>query len=924
MNMLPDISRTPCHRPHDDGVHGAPHDIGASYAPPLARMIGLHALAALAARMSDGVCGLTADDRISYANPALRALLGRSEAELLGKRLDEFRLETAPLLEARREAGGADADLSDLSELGERAARAQVKICQWRRSDGALFEARCAREPLGLGGDPGGSILLVTPVASPQIAASSEEDAARARQARQAGHAEASRWVEVIEAVTDATLTRLPVNDLIEAMLNRIRPALGLENAAVFLITDDGDALEARALAGAGREFARAMRLPLDGSVVGSVLRSREPAVVNGADAVMRESGLLPERLLASMTVHSMLLTPLLAEDQVIGLLYLGARDESHFTMDDIRLARVAGARVAQAVEGARSHEAEARAREEATRAQRRLVLLAEASEALVGPLDHTEIASRLVSLVAPAFATACALYLVEDDGIIRRVAASGLEVDDAHSAPGQTMVARALPRLPQEIENYEQFHLPGQVGGQPGPGADSIIVTRVPVEAHGHPLGALYLLDGARRSLAPEDLTLIMGLARRAAVGMEIARLYSELEQALKRVSESAIQLDTIFDSTDAGIYVTDASGRYLRINTYGLRMLGLSEEPGSGAGDQPRGAYELRDERGAPLPPEEDPLYIARTRNEPVERRVIIHRFDTGQDIPALARWTPMRDGRGQVIGAVGALMDITDIHEIERQKDEFLGIVSHELKTPLTTLKILSQMLARRMRASDEPRAQEQAERMTAAILRMERLINDLLDVSRIQEGRLTLTMTVADLGAICRDAAREQEFTTQRVIKVLLPDRESLPIHADIERLRQVVDNLLSNALKYSPPTMPVTLEVREAHDQYLVSVADHGPGLRPDERRRLFQRFYRAPSVQVQSGSGVGLGLGLFISREIVVNHGGSIWADSKPGHGAVFTFSIPRAGNTGHGGAGLPSAEPLRAEPLRAEAERRA
>ena len=90
-------------------------------------------------------------------------------------------------------------------------------------------------------------------------------------------------------------------------------------------------------------------------------------------------------------------------------------------------------------------------------------------------------------------------------------------------------------------------------------------------------------------------------------------------------------------------------------------------------------------------------------------------------------------------------------------------------------------------------------------------------------------------------------------------------------------------------------MPVSLSVREAGDQYLVSVRDHGPGLPPDERRRLFHRFYRAPGVQVQSGSGVGLGLGLFISREIVRNHGGDIWVESEVGHGSVFTFSIPRA-----------------------------
>ena len=430
--------------------------------------------------------------------------------------------------------------------------------------------------------------------------------------------------------------------------------------------------------------------------------------------------------------------------------------------------------------------------------ARRRLVLLAEASEALVGPLDHKEIAARLVALITPAFVSACALYLVEDDGAIRRVAASGPAMDGATgvSADNQAAVSRALQRLPLEIESFDPLQIIERAGaeeadevGGPAEG-ETVTITRSPVVAHGHPMGALYLIEGAQQRLEPEDRTLIQGLAGRAAVGMEIARLYAELEQALRRVSESAIQLDTVFDSTDAGIYVTDAASHFLRINTYGLHMLGLSETNPIPTRKQQGAAYELRDERGVFIQPEDEPLYIARTRNEAVERRIIIHRYDTGLDIPALARCTPMRDGRGQVIGAVGVLMDITGIHEIERQKDEFLGIVSHELKTPLTTLKILSQMLARRMRASDEQRAQEQAERMTTAIVRMERLINDLLDVSRIQEGKLTMTMTVCDLGAICRDAAREQEITSQRPILITLPDRESLAVHADIERLCQV--------------------------------------------------------------------------------------------------------------------------------------
>ncbi|HEX9039297.1 MAG TPA: ATP-binding protein [Ktedonobacterales bacterium] len=870
-------------RPGSHNIPSAPDDqSGAptpSHASPVSGLtLNLGSLAALANRMSDGVGVLSAAERILYANPTLRALLGRSKAEMVGQRIVDFLQEG--------EAAGP----------GVFPVGGPPRICQWRRADGAVFEARCALEPLA-GAEPGATLLLMVPTALPDQTSERDEDSNE--------RVAAARWVEVIEAVADVTLTRLPPNDLMEAMLNRIRPALGLENAAVFLLTDAGDALEASVVAGPGRELGHGIRVPLTGPLVSGLFHTREPVVVNGATARLRASGLFPERLLQSMNVHSMLLTPLIVEDQVTGMLYLGAPAVDHFTVDDIRLARVASARVALAVEGARAREAEANAREEMARAQRRLVMLAEASSALVGPLDPTLIATRLVSLVAPAYADASALYLVEDDGMVRRVAVSGpaAEEEGGPAAPAYAAVQRALERLPLEMASLD---LPPEAeASQPGvrKGAagrlDSASLTRVLVESHGHAVGALFLIEGTGRLLAPDDLTLAQGLALRAAVGMEIARLYAEVEDTLRQVSDTAMQLDTVFDATDACIFVTNARGHFQRINAYGARMLGLGEGVDAPTNAQLRAAFELRDERGAPIPPDELPLTITRTRNMTVERRVIVHRLIGEHDVPALARCAPLRDGRGKVTGVVGVMMDITGINQIERQKDEFLGILSHELKTPLTTLKILSQMLARRMRQSEEPRALEQAERMTNAIVRMERLITDLLDLSRIQEGKLTMTMTVSDLGAICRDAAREQEIISSRQIQLALPEQEELPIHADTERLWQVVVNLLSNALKYSPANTPVALRARESGDMYLVSVEDHGPGLPQEERRHIFQRFYRAPSVQVQSGSGVGLGLGLFISREIVTAHGGEIWVESKPGHGSVFTFSIPRATHAG-------------------------
>ena len=292
--------------------------------------------------------------------------------------------------------------------------------------------------------------------------------------------------------------------------------------------------------------------------------------------------------------------------------------------------------------------------------------------------------------------------------------------------------------------------------------------------------------------------------------------------------------------------------------------------------------------------IPLEREPLRLARTLGQPIEQRVVIHRRRRAKDVEALIRCTPWRDRRNQIAGAIGVFTDITEISALERQKDEFLGIASHELKTPLTSLKIIAQLLGRKLTTSGDARDQEQAKRMQLSITRMERLISDLLDVSLIQEGRLALNQRVTDLNTICADAVSEQLLLSQRQITFSGPDGQPLLVYADAERIYQVLTNLLSNALKYSPATEVVAVQARNAGGECIVSVSDHGSGVPPEAISHIFDRFYRVPGMQVQSGSGVGLGLGLNISHEIITRHGGRIWVESTLGHGSVFFFALPR------------------------------
>ena len=237
------------------------------------------------------------------------------------------------------------------------------------------------------------------------------------------------------------------------------------------------------------------------------------------------------------------------------------------------------------------------------------------------------------------------------------------------------------------------------------------------------------------------------------------------------------------------------------------------------------------------------------------------------------------PRSRRKGNALGEpqyfIGVIEDITARKQLERQKDEFLGVASHELKTPLTTLKMLAQLTRRRLERAGLLDVDHGA-RMERAIGRMERLVNDLLDVSRIESGRLALHMETLDLVEVCRQAAEDQMDATDRTMTLLLP-KQRVPVVADADRIGQVLANLLSNASKYSAQDSPLTLSLRKDGDEVVVSVRDEGAGIPAELVTQLFGRFYRVPGVQVQNGSGVGLGLGLYIAKEIVERHGGRIW-----------------------------------------------
>ena len=243
-----------------------------------------------------------------------------------------------------------------------------------------------------------------------------------------------------------------------------------------------------------------------------------------------------------------------------------------------------------------------------------------------------------------------------------------------------------------------------------------------------------------------------------------------------------------------------------------------------------------------------------------------------------------------------------------------DTFIGIAGHELKTPLTTIKGNLQLVIRRLNnilkegSGEGVVARSKLEALPAMLDRAERhvniltrLVRDLMEVSRIQAGRLELQLAPCDLADIVREVVGDyRDNVPNGVIQLKLEKGVAVPIMADADRISQVVSNYLSNALKYSEADRPVEVRLEVAGPQACVSVRDEGPGLSPEEQQRVWGRFYRVPGVEVQSGSGVGLGLGLHICRTIIEEQGGHVGVESTPGEGSTFWFTLPLAVQVPH------------------------
>lgn len=402
------------------------------------------------------------------------------------------------------------------------------------------------------------------------------------------------------------------------------------------------------------------------------------------------------------------------------------------------------------------------------------------------------------------------------------------------------------------------------------------------------HPAGLwLEMIDTTAQSRARHRDHEVANDLRKVNEQMVIA---SVQEQVLaERAEQQSAQWNSLLENMTEGVVVVDATGRVVLLNAVGRRITGWDAESDTTEVYR-QGQFGLRSLDDRPLPFGEYPLSRALRGERFTGFEVILTRPDESRRRLSY-NGSAIRNSVGRVILAICVFQDVTELRELEQTREEFLHTLSHDLRSPLAVILGRAEMIQRS--SSALKRVRENTEVIITSARRMSAMIQDLIESARLESGQLKLNRESLDLGAALLEL--EERLTGSlggERLHVIVP--AGLPrVSADPALLERILTNLLTNALKYSPPGSVVTVTLVQHEGEIVTSIVDHGPGIPPSDLPHLFQKYSQIGPRRERGG---GLGLGLHITKRLVEAHGGRIWVESQVGSGSTFSFSLPIAG----------------------------
>ncbi len=508
---------------------------------------------------------------------------------------------------------------------------------------------------------------------------------------------------------------------------------------------------------------------------------------------------------------------------------------------------------------------------------------LLEISRALTAQLNVDELLQMVLESATKILAGQAGLIaLREPDASFTARASYGL----SHAL--MPYFAPLLTDIPNDVDLH-RFHIPalaeklGLVAGRLGLHLQQVVA--LPMSIKQELIGVLYVFRAYGTRFTANDRQILASFADQAAIAVHNAQLY-------ERISHEKRRLDAILEHSADGVMILDPT---LRITVFNRALTRLSRWPAAEAlgryHDEVIHWVRLETDMdlsaavagGWPLPAAH-PLYV----EGDLRRR-------GGGTVSVGITYAPLFDQDDHLVNVIADVRDVTRFREADEVKSVFISVISHELKTPVALIKGYADTLMRQDACWDQETMQKSLEVIVEEADRLNQLIDNLLDASRLQAGALPLEMDEVALDVLSERVARLFRTQTERHdIVVQFPSGFPVVV-GDMGRLEQVLNNLVSNALKYSPGGGTITISGVARPDEVLLTVSDPGVGIPSEEISRIFERFYRGTKERHQRTPGAGLGL--YLAKAIVEAHGGRIWAESRSGEGAAFSFAIPRQSN---------------------------
>ena len=525
-----------------------------------------------------------------------------------------------------------------------------------------------------------------------------------------------------------------------------------------------------------------------------------------------------------------------------------------------------------------------------------RLSRLSEASLRITETLDLDTILQGVIdgarSLTGARYG---ALLIFDDAGRMQDLVTSGMTPEERRrlgALPKGLGLLGYLSEIEGPLRLAEIASHPSSVGFPEGhPPMKTFL--GAPVRHRGERLGNIYLTEKeGGQEFTPEDEETLVMFASQAALTVSNARRFRDEQQV-------RADLEALINTSPVGILIFDAkTGDLVSLNEESRRIVRGLRAPGRSQ-TEILSVLTFRRPDGREIPLAEMPTERALKSGETVRAEEIIIELPDGHAVTTVINATPIFSEVGAVVSVVATVQDMTPLEELERLRSEFLGMVSHELRMPLTAIKGSAASALSSTSPLNPAETHQFFRIIDEQADHMRSLINDLLDVTRIEAGALSITTQASNLAALVDQAmAAFLDGGAGNSVEVDLPP-DLPPVAADRQRVVQVLSNLLSNASKYSPASSTIMVTALQQDSRVAVSVADEGRGVSAEELPQLFRKFMRINDADGKADVG-GEGLGLAICKGIVEAHGGRIRAESDGlGLGTRFTFTIPVAGEDG-------------------------